>query len=209
MSVALAHPSPSHGFFHRLQNHRPLRQRSHKKRQRKSSPPRPSQSFSSSSCLLIPIPEENTVAFMSQPLTHAPHWDDETTRLIQQARQYVNLPPLQRCASLDEHARRQALAMGREERVFHSVTSVGALKQALRSDQVGENIHRGTSVQDMHYDIMQSSSINRANFTSNKFTQLGTATVLGEDGLLYSVQVFRQGSSTTCEEDEGKVPPRR
>mmetsp|Transcript_40249 Transcript_40249/g.83832 ORF Transcript_40249/g.83832 Transcript_40249/m.83832 type:complete len:243 (-) Transcript_40249:134-862(-) len=147
------------------------------------------------------IPEENTVAFVRDPLMEAPDLDEETVRLMNEARFYQTLPPLQRAADLDLLARLHALKMALEQSVHHSVTSVQQLQNALQSKNVGENIHRGKNVLDMHTEIMKCdnphNSINRANLFSSKFNQMGSGTVLGEDGLLYSVQLFRKSKLTS------------
>ena len=209
MSVILAHP-------HAAQYHAPLvlsssqsptvvRSSSLKRRHRRNRSLQQQQHSSS----LITIPEQHELAFMRKPLQEALDLDEETWELIVQARSMMqtnnnNTAHLTRCPRLDGLARQHALRMAQEQRVHHSVTSISELQRLCQSRLVGENIHKGQTVADMHKEIMQTtnskSMMNRSNLLSSQFCAMGTGVVLGEDGLLYSCQLFRGPITTTADQ---------
>ena len=114
--------------------------------------------------------------------------------LVNVARRNHGLAPLQRTVHLDELAQAHASTMALRRSVFHSVNSVNALRNKLRSIHVGENILRGKSILTMHNETMMSkqpTSFLRNNILCATFDQMGMGTALGQDGLVYLVQVFR------------------
>ena len=76
--------------------------------------------------------------------------------------------------------------------VFHSVTTIDELVLLLSSTEVAENIQRGDMVEGMHRETMNNvNAINRSNLLSTYFSEVGCGTAMGQDGKLYSCQLFR------------------
>lgn len=177
--------------------HRPQSQILRTKRLRRKSRA-PSPPIHTKPMMMATIPEDNSVEFVRVPLADSPDLDREALALINEARFYNNhnLPALIRVPSMDEMAREHARAMAKKGSVYHSVSNVEELQSRLQSTMVGENIHCGKSVMEMHAAMMnnKNSIINRVNALSSRFDQMGSGIVLGEDGLLYSVQLFRTSS---------------
>jgi uncharacterized protein YkwD len=120
------------------------------------------------------------------------HGDDEHDNLVNQSRIQQNLKPLHRSADLDAMALAHAQSMAQRQAVYHSVNSVPALQQQLKSKHVGENVQRGISIKQIHHDSMaQKNSFIRRNIVSTSFDEMGMSTVIGKDGIMYLCQVFR------------------
>jgi uncharacterized protein YkwD len=152
------------------------------------------------------IPEEQSEHFLSDTGNCSNDQASRSTRspwpgikshhqdhhLVNDARGNHGLAHLQRTVQLDELAQAHANSMAHRQSVFHSVNSVNALRNKLRSIHVGENILRGESILKMHNEIMsQPTSFLRSNILSHTFDEMGMGTALGKDGQVYLVQVFR------------------
>ena len=102
------------------------------------------------------------------------------------------------------HAQRMAASTGTE--LMHSVNSTDELRELVNSNDAGENIQRGPSVEAMHLEAMSFSHRSAyKNIIGEKFTQFGIGTALGKDGKLYMAQLFRgpeYGVITTSDEVE-------
>jgi uncharacterized protein YkwD len=99
---------------------------------------------------------------------------------------------------LDAIALAHAQSMAQRQAVVHSVNSVSELMQKLQSRHVGENVQRGASIPQIHHDSMAQtdggSLFIRRNILSTSFNEMGMATAMGNDGILYLCQVFRSSS---------------
>jgi uncharacterized protein YkwD len=92
---------------------------------------------------------------------------------------------------LSDLARRHAEAMATATSVYHSVASVSELQRLLGRGMVGENVQCGDSFANMHHETMRCNAINRSNILSRHFTEIGTGSAVGSDGMIYSCQMFR------------------
>ena len=102
--------------------------------------------------------------------------------------------------------------MAQRQELFHSAQSLNDLQDTVLSDKAGENIQRGSSVEEMHEQAMGtttalSSSIKDSvpqrnksvsanssaakNILGKQFREFGVGTARGSDGKLYMVQLFR------------------
>jgi uncharacterized protein YkwD len=122
--------------------------------------------------------------------------------LVNQDRRLHLLPPYRSSAFLDRLAARHAANMAQVQAVFHSVRSVHELMERLANDQVAENIQRGDGIVQMHEDTMNSPCINRTNILSASFNEFGSAVALGQDGKLYSCQLFRTNDKDYCSDEK-------
>jgi uncharacterized protein YkwD len=141
------------------------------------------------------IPEEEAVHFH---VNDGPYPTDDAINgdrdFINQSRVQHNLKPLHRSAVLDTIALVHAQSMAQGQAVVHSVKSILELQQKLRSRHVGENVQRGASIKQIHHDSMaaqEGGSFIRRNILSTSFDEMGMATAMGRDGILYLCQVFR------------------
>jgi uncharacterized protein YkwD len=99
--------------------------------------------------------------------------------------------PLVRLRELDSIARAHAEAMAAAGKVFHMNPQDIRSRFCRASRRLGENVARGTSIQEIHQAMMKNLS-DRNNILDRRFTNMGMATARGKDnGLLYLVQVFR------------------
>lgn len=117
--------------------------------------------------------------------------------LVNRERVFKGLKPLQRCNRLDELAREHACKMAMHQQVMPSVATAQELQIKLKSSRVGENTLRGTSIREIHAEMMKCAQqpACRANVLAPRFTRFGMGTALGQDGKLYLVQLF-------CGEDD-------
>lgn len=111
--------------------------------------------------------------------------------LVNRERALSGLTQLRRVRMLDDVARFHAQDMAEEQRLFHSVDSADALRRKLKSKFTGENVQRGSSIREMHKNMMNGGRKSKENILSMKFTEFGMGTAKGEDGRLYMVQCFR------------------
>ena len=113
--------------------------------------------------------------------------------LVNRARRRRGLVPLKSSENLQRLAVLHAIAMAQQGAVFHSVSNIEQLMELLSSRFVAENIQRGDSIVQMHQETMEDrKSINRSNQLCEYFTEFGSAVALGDDGKLYSCQLFRR-----------------
>jgi uncharacterized protein YkwD len=132
---------------------------------------------------------ETTDATSSAP-SHGTVSPYNNHHLVNTSRVNHSLQPLTRTVHLDTLAKAHAQSMALRKMVFHSVNSVTALRDKLESVHVGENIQRGESISLLHEECM-SQGILRANVLSREFDEMGMATAVGTDGIVYLVQLFR------------------
>lgn len=134
--------------------------------------------------------------------------------LINKERVLQGRERLKRSVYLDrlcqEHAKTMASAGagGKSGKMIHSVPSTAELKELVNSDEAGENIQRGSSVEAMHREIMTKRpkpSAAYKNVMSEKFVEFGMGTARGKDGKLYMVQLFRGKLKNTLEAKEGDL----
>jgi uncharacterized protein YkwD len=151
------------------------------------------------------IPEGEVVQFLvreNAPSSYDRMNGKDQHQIVNQSRSQYNLKPLHRSAALDALALAHAQCMAQRQVVFHSVNSVAALQQKLCSHHVGENVQRGTSIQQIHHDCMsdpaQEDSFIRRNVLSTSFDEMGMGTAFGRDGIMYLCQVFRSSNESSA-----------
>ena len=71
----------------------------------------------------------------------------------------------------------------------------------MNSDQAGENIHRGTSVKEMHLKAVCAEKMAYKNMMAMNFLEFGAATARVKDRKLYMAQLF-QGRAILPEAEE-------
>lgn len=114
--------------------------------------------------------------------------------LINYERKFWGLPSLQRSCSLDTIARMHAEKIASLEKVEHSTSTLEELQEKLESTVVGENVHVGEGVRQIHDHIMKVNDRameSRRNVLTRKFREVGVGTAKAADGRLYVVQLFR------------------
>ena len=140
------------------------------------------------------IPEAQSVRFLLECDNAEPSQETESPynnhHLVNTSRLNHSLQTLRRTVHLDAMAKAHAQSMAQRKMVFHSVNSLAALRDKLESAHAGENIQRGESIALLHDECM-SQAILRANVLSNEFDEMGMATAVGTDGIVYLVQLFR------------------
>jgi hypothetical protein len=123
--------------------------------------------------------------------------------------QFATLHSFQLSPMLMQAASQQATAMARIQTVFHSVPTIQELQLLLASDQVAENVQRGDSIPEMHAETMHhANAINRSNILSPYFVEFGCAVSVGDDGKLYSCQLFRSISPAARSSFDKQPAPR-
>lgn len=112
--------------------------------------------------------------------------------LVNQARQAYGIHILQRSVRLDTLARQHVDDMAAKGRLFHSCKDLEALKCHIGHgvNFVGENVQRGRSVKQMHWNTMKKMQRGRDNILSTSFHEFGMSTAKDKHGLLYMVQLF-------------------
>jgi hypothetical protein len=80
----------------------------------------------------------------------------------------------------------------------HSVPTLQDLQHILNSEDVGENIQRGASVQEMHCMSLKEGTLNCRNILRGSYLEFGMGTAMGrrhddddDNNKLYMVQLFR------------------
>jgi uncharacterized protein YkwD len=111
------------------------------------------------------------------------------------------LDPLKRCRALDRMACEHAERMAGMQALIPSALTLDELKRQLGGcAKAGENVFRGFSVQELHCSSMQSDQVCIRNILSKNFTELGVGTAKGNDGMIYMVQLFRDGGADIIKE---------
>jgi uncharacterized protein YkwD len=150
------------------------------------------------------IPEDKSCQFMvgssDQDLIYA---------LVNKERVRRRLNPLKRSIELEQQALVHATEMLKQRDVFHSVKSISKLREKLGSHYCGENVNRGTCsyanrepcLEEMHKKTMAASkrSSTRMNILSRMFTNMGCATVVGDNKKVYLCLFFRGFSAEEVE----------
>lgn len=133
--------------------------------------------------------------------THRSQYYSSNHIMVNRERIITQLPSLKRVKQLDEYARSHAKAMADEGRIFHSVETIQLLQAKLRSEHVGENIHVGKTIKDIHAESMNSNTSGpRLNILSQHYNEFGMGTYIADNGKLYMVQLFRQNNSRCSHE---------
>lgn len=121
--------------------------------------------------------------------------------MVNQVRVSYGKRVLTRSRELDDLAHKHAQIMANQQSVFHSEPTMEALRYKLHATgcHVGENVHRGPSVQCiqnlMEFDVNCKKSKN--NLISDDFTEFGMGTARSSiDGQLYMCQLFRVNQSS-------------
>jgi uncharacterized protein YkwD len=136
---------------------------------------------------LTTIPEDKSCEFIGDTNDFCSNFE-----LVNFERRERNIPILVRSAFLDRLARNHALKMAEQQRVYHSVDNIQALKNAHRSEHVGENVQCGPSIRFMHARTMSDyNSAHRGNLLSEQFREIGIGMAKAEDGTFYICQKFR------------------
>jgi uncharacterized protein YkwD len=136
---------------------------------------------------LTTIPEDKSCEFVKDTNDFCSNFE-----LVNFDRRERNIHTLTRSPFLDRLARNHALKMAEQQRVFHSVDTIDALKNAHRSEHVGENVQCGPSIRFMHARTMSDyNSAHRGNLLSEQFCEIGIGMAKGEDGTIYLCQKFR------------------
>jgi uncharacterized protein YkwD len=128
--------------------------------------------------------------------------NDEDLRLVNRSRVVRNIDPLRKSSTLDALAQAHAECMAQQQLVHHSVDVVVQLQKKLQSEHVGENVQRGESVVQIHQDLLRAGteSFLFNNMISQKYNEMGSGKALGQDGLVYWVQLFRSSEEALIEE---------
>jgi hypothetical protein len=113
--------------------------------------------------------------------------DGRFVELANAARGTSSLAGYATAGDLADVAGRHAAKMAAEHRIFHN-PNLG--RDVDGWQQVGENVGVGEGPDQLHQGFMQSPT-HRANIMSSSFREIGIGTVVGDDGRLYVVQVFR------------------
>lgn len=146
-----------------------------------------------------PIPNSSSLPQLSQE--EPPHVNSlvlDALGLVDRERLVSGLDPFRLSYQLNAYAYQHAAAMAKLKSVFHTMTTIDELMLFLSSIEVAENVQRGESVLEMHEEAMNHvNPVNRSNILSPHFTEYGCAVVRGQDGKLYSCQLFRGESCTT------------
>ena len=106
--------------------------------------------------------------------------------LVNRERQRLGMAPLHRSRDLDAIARMRAEEMAQAQQVPQHSIKIGS--------SMAENVQKGPSIRLIHQIIMcgqGSSSPDRDNILSTKFTRFGVGCSVGEDGLIYLSQIFQ------------------
>ena len=111
--------------------------------------------------------------------------------LVNKERVKRRIPPLMRRTKLDDLARQHAEAMAANDALYHSdpielVQSIGRPSRRL-----GENVSYGTSIRDMHEEMMETCGADKNNILDRRYLTMGMGTAKGPDGGLYMCQIFR------------------
>lgn len=120
--------------------------------------------------------------------------DDEMTpyEMVNMERRKLGLSPFRLSRTMNQLAAQQAARMAKRGTVYHSVSTIDALKVLLRGRDVAENIQRGDGIVAMHIETMrETASINRSNVLSAYFSEFGYGVATGSDGKVYCCQLFR------------------
>mmetsp|Transcript_13694 Transcript_13694/g.30025 ORF Transcript_13694/g.30025 Transcript_13694/m.30025 type:complete len:193 (+) Transcript_13694:115-693(+) len=117
--------------------------------------------------------------------------------LINHTREQMGRSCLRRSRALDKQCQNHAQVMAAQQKVFHSVQSIQELKALVQSQHAGENIQVGACVKEIHRVAVQKKTSAYKNMMCRDFVEFGMATVKGDNGKLYMVQLFR-----------GKIEPR-
>lgn len=102
--------------------------------------------------------------------------------------------PLRRAADLDEVAGRHAGLLAERGELFHNPDLAS---QVQDWSIVAENVGVGGDVASLHQAFLDSPS-HRANVLDGRVTEVGVGTVVGGDGRLWVVEVFRRPSAAAA-----------
>jgi hypothetical protein len=111
--------------------------------------------------------------------------------LVNKERVQTGGSSLSRSAFLDHLCQWHAKIMANDCKLSHSAKNIDELKILLNSNQAGENIHCGISVEEMHLKAVCAEKMAYKNMMATKFLEFGAATARGKDGKLYMAQLFR------------------
>mmetsp|Transcript_25216 Transcript_25216/g.62137 ORF Transcript_25216/g.62137 Transcript_25216/m.62137 type:complete len:202 (-) Transcript_25216:99-704(-) len=100
--------------------------------------------------------------------------------LVNQERVEKGLSPLHRSRDLDEKARDLA-------KVSASKCKLKKIPKTLKG-----NVFRGTTIREIHYDMMVKEGREQKKILSKKYNTFGMGTHKGDDGFLYLVQLFEK-----------------
>lgn len=114
------------------------------------------------------------------------------TAEVNAARQDAGLPALAVRGDLEAVAVRHSGRMADRGEIYHSNTG----SEVSGWQAVGENVGRGTDLQELH-DAFMASSAHRANILSSRFTEIGIG-VVQRDGSYWVTQTFRRPSGSTA-----------
>lgn len=110
--------------------------------------------------------------------------------LINDERKGNSLLPLTRLPELDKIAREHAVLMAKLDGLFYSIPD--DLSSFSREYQdVGQNVAYGSSLREVHAMMMKSKS-ERSNILNSKFSNMGTGTARGKDGVLFVCYIFME-----------------
>jgi hypothetical protein len=113
--------------------------------------------------------------------------------LVNQSRCRRNAPALSRDMELDHIARLHAQAMATSGKAEHSDSNYLRFKLSGPCRRIGENVAVGTSIKDIHKEMMESTKrhADKNNVLDRRYTCMGVGTAKGEDGTLYLCQIFK------------------
>mmetsp|Transcript_4051 Transcript_4051/g.6933 ORF Transcript_4051/g.6933 Transcript_4051/m.6933 type:complete len:137 (-) Transcript_4051:179-589(-) len=115
--------------------------------------------------------------------------------MINKDRTKRQVAPLTRLPELDELARQHAAAMAQQGQVFHSMTTMTTTTSSVpggRFRRMGENVASGSSIKDIHREMMMKSLGDKNNILDRRYTYMGVGTAKSPtDGRLYLCQIFR------------------
>jgi uncharacterized protein YkwD len=136
--------------------------------------------------------ELNTAMARARKLP-GPYFYSNNIILVNKARCVENAPALSRDMELDHIARSHAEIMAMTGIAGHSDPTTLRFKLSGPCRRIGENVAVGTSIKDVHKEMMESPKrhADKNNILDRRYTCMGVGTSKGKDGKLYICQVFK------------------
>ncbi len=126
----------------------------------------------------------------AQPASASPATDyaNAAFRATNERRVNHDLVKLSRGDCLQTYARRQAIRMANQQRMFHQ--DLGVVLNKCNLTRVGENVAAGFPTGKAAVRGWMNSDGHRANILEGRYKLLGLAARRGDNGVVYAVQVF-------------------
>lgn len=111
--------------------------------------------------------------------------------LVNNVRCVRNIPSLSRDIELDSIAQEHAKAMAKSGQVQHSDPTALRFKFSGPCRRIGENVAVGSSIKDIHEEMIARHTADKNNILDRRYTRMGVGTCKGEDGRLFLCQIFK------------------